>query len=90
MEDEAYQQAKARVQEIRGFYSHLGAYIFVNLLLFTINAVISWGSWWFYWVTIFWGIGIVMHAVSLWGGAHFFGKDWEEKKIQKILEKKNR
>ncbi|KAF1078259.1 2TM domain-containing protein [Methanogenium sp. MK-MG] len=90
MEDEAYRRAKAHVQEVRGFYTHFATYIFINLLLFTVNAVTSWGNWWFYWVTIFWGIGIVMHAASVWGGRHFFGKEWEEKKIQKVLEKENK
>lgn len=90
MEDEAYQRAKAHVQEVKGFYSHLGVYVLINLLLFAVNAVTSWGNWWFYWVTFFWGIGIVIHAASVWGGEHFFGKEWEEKKIQKILEKENR
>ncbi|WAI00644.1 2TM domain-containing protein [Methanogenium organophilum] len=90
MEDEAYERAKAHVKEIRDFYYHLGMYIFINLLLFTINAVTAWGSWWFYWVTIFWGIGVVMHAASVWGGKYFLGKEWEEKRIQKILEKENK
>lgn len=90
MENEAYQRAHAHVQELRGFYTHLGMYIFINLLLFTVNAITSWGNWWFYWVTFFWGIAVVMHAASVWGGKHFLGKDWEEKKIQKILEKEKR
>ncbi|WP_062398586.1 2TM domain-containing protein [Methanogenium cariaci] len=94
MEDEAYRRAKAHVQEVRGgFYTHFATYIFINLLLFAVNAVTSWGgNWWFYWVTLFWGgIGIVIHAASVWGGSrHFLGKEWEEKKIQTILEKENR
>ena len=90
MEDEAYRKAHTQVQEIKGFYTHFTMYIFINILLFTVNAVTSWGNWWFYWVTIFWGIGIAMHAASVWGGGHFLGQKWEEEKIQKILEKENK
>ena len=90
MEDEAYRRAHAHVQEIKGFYTHFTMYIFINILLFTVNAVTSWGNWWFYGVTLFWGIGIAMHAASVWGGGYFLGKKWEEEKIQKILEKEKK
>ncbi len=90
MEDEAYLRAKAYVQDIRGFYIHFSAYILVNILLFTMNAVTSWGTWWFYTVTFFWGIGIVIHAAFVWGENHFLGKEWEDKKIQQVLEKEKK
>jgi len=54
-EQDRYARAKSRVDEIRGFYMHLAAYIVVNLLLFGINMVTSPGTLWFFWVTIFWG-----------------------------------
>ena len=90
MEDDAYRRAQSHVREVRGFYIHFAMYIFINLLLFTVNAVTAWGNWWFYWVTFFWGIGIVMHAASVWGGKKFLGKEWEEKKIQEMLDKENK
>jgi len=41
---------------------------------------------WFYWVTISWGIGLVMYASSVVGSPRFFGREWEEKKIKDIME----
>jgi hypothetical protein len=34
-----------------------------------------------------WGIGLAFHAFWLFGTNRFFGKDWEERQIKKILEK---
>jgi len=89
-EHDRYARAKRRVEEIRGFYRHLAAYIAVNLLLFAINMVISPGALWFYWVTIFWGIGVIFHALGVFAGGRVFGKEWEERKIREIMEHEER
>ncbi len=41
MVDEKYEKAKKRVEEIKGFYSHLFVYIAVNIVLVIINLVTS-------------------------------------------------
>jgi len=82
---EKYLRAKKRVEDLKGFYSHLGIYILINLLLFIANAITSFGIWWFYWVTLFWGIGIVFHAVSVFKRRNAFSKKWEEEKIQQYM-----
>jgi len=39
-------------------------------------------------VTIFWGIGIILHASKVFIlKGRFLGKAWEEKKIKEIMEK---
>ena len=63
-EKERYEQAKRRVEELREFYNHLTAYIIVNTVLAIINFVTSPWIWWFYWVSIFWGIAL-MHGASV-------------------------
>ncbi|MFC1617870.1 2TM domain-containing protein [Patescibacteria group bacterium] len=86
-QSESYQRAKKRVHDIRDFYGHLIAYAGVNAMLIIINLVTSPGSLWFYWVTIFWGIGVMWHAISVFGGSKFQSKEWEEKKIKEIMDK---
>ena len=86
-DEERYLEAKKRVAEIRGFYEHLGLYIGVNLVLIVINLLTSPHNLWFYWVTIFWGIFVVWNGVSVWLGHRILSKDWEERKIQEILER---
>ena len=86
-EQERYEKAKKRVEEIKGFYSHLFVYIMVNAILFLINLITDRGHWWFYWPLLGWGIGIIAHASSVFGFFGFFGQEWEERKIREIMDK---
>ncbi len=90
MDDKRYEEAKRRVKELKDFYRNLMTYVAVNILLIVINLITSPDRLWFFWVTIFWGIGIVLHAsrVFILKGK-FLGKEWEEKKIKEIMEKEN-
>ena len=89
-EEESYKRAKKRVGELRGFYEHLIAYVVVNIMLVIINLVTSPDTLWFYWVTIFWGIGVIWHAISVFGKRGKLGKNWEDKKIKELMEKDKR
>jgi hypothetical protein len=86
--DEDYNQAKKRVEDIKGFYSHLLAYLFVNVILLTLNIVTSPGRWWFYWTSVFWGLGLLIHFATTYVFYDFMGPEWEERKIQEILKRK--
>jgi hypothetical protein len=87
-EEERYQEAKKRVEEIKGFYYHLVSYILVNSALAVINLVTSPEYLWFIWPIIGWGVGLVIHAFNVFSG--FWGKSWEERKIKEIMEKDKR
>ncbi len=86
-EQTAYRRAHQRVQELKSFYSHLAIYIIGNLGLFLINMLTTPDVLWFLWALLGWGIGLGLHAFWLFAGDRFFGKDWEEREIRKILEK---
>lgn len=65
MSDEnLYKRAEKRADEKIGFYKHLYSFIIVNVILFALNAIFSWGDWYFYWITIFWGIGLLGHFMK--------------------------
>lgn len=85
MEEEKYKIAKKRVEEIKGFYGHLFSYIGVNIALIVINLVTSPYSIWFYWVTVFWGIGVFWHAMGVFVFNRFPGANWEKRKIEEIM-----
>lgn len=89
-EEERYERAKKRVEELKGFYGHLITYIIVNTGLFILNMITSPKSLWFYWPLFGWGIGIIAHALSVFGLGGLFGRSWEEKKIKDIMEKDER
>ena len=88
MNDERYEEAKARVKELKDFYRNLITYAAINIVLIIINLVTSPGRLWFYWVTIFWGIGLLLHASKVFIlKGRFMGKEWEERKIKEIIGK---
>lgn len=88
---ESYQKARKQVQEIKGFYSHLLAYILVMCVLIYINLRFSPEYLWFLWSMMGWGIGLFFHAVKVFSWFPFLGKDWEQKKLQQFMdEEKNK
>ena len=84
-EDRKYQKALRRVRRMKGFYAHLVSYILVNLLLFLIDIMTSPDVLWFFWPLFGWGIGIVMHGLFVFGFGNWLGQEWEEKKIEEIM-----
>lgn len=85
-DDERYRRAKARVEELKGLYAHIGVYLTVNLGIFLINWLTS-DTWWFFWPLIGWGIGLAIHAFVVMLSGRFFGRDWEERKIREEMER---
>jgi hypothetical protein len=80
-----YEEAKERVQEIKGFYVHLVAYVLVNIFLIVLNLLTSPGRWWFYWPLLGWGIGLGSHGATVFLGGGRWGRAWEERKIREIM-----
>lgn len=85
--EERYFRAKKRVEEIKGFYGNLTAYIVVNLGLMILNIVTSPEYLWFFWPLLGWGIGVLFHGLKVFNYMPFFGKDWEEQKIKELMDK---
>jgi hypothetical protein len=79
--------ARQRANELRGFYTHLGTYLFVNLLLFVVD-VVTGSGWWFYWPLLGWGIALAAHAYRVFGLSSRFGPEWEERKVRELMEEK--
>jgi sensor histidine kinase YesM len=83
-ENNAYLKAKERVEKLKGFYGNLTSYCTVIPILAIIN-LNSGGFQWFWFPMMGWGMGVCFHALETFG----YGKTWEEKKIQEILNKEN-
>lgn len=83
-EQERYRRAKERVEELKGFYMHLGIYgVFVLVFLYLNYTTSSYP--WAIFPIIGWGIGVVGHALTAFHWNPFFSKDWEERKIKEYL-----
>lgn len=74
-DEELYKKAERRVDEIKGFHSHLIVFIVVNIFLFLLNYLTSPGDWWFYWPLLGWGIGFSMHAFHTFGHNLILGRN---------------
>ena len=48
--------------KVRGFAVHLFAYVAVIVLLFVVNLAATPENWWFIWVALGWGAGVLAHA----------------------------
>ena len=82
-DEKLWKEAKERVD----FKSHLVVYVAVNILLIVINLLTSPRSLWFYWVTIFWGFGLLMHGL----GIYVFPKGRAvDKEYEKLKSKKKK
>lgn len=90
-EDIKYKAAKKRVNEIKGFYTHLLVYLIVNLFILVVSSrdeTLWIGVQQFdnYWTAILWGIGLIAHGLSVFGTGLFLGKDWEARKIKELMD----
>ncbi|MEO8235855.1 MAG: 2TM domain-containing protein [Flavobacterium sp.] len=96
-EEVKYEQAFKRVKRIKGFYVHFLVYLLVNASIICGNYFgnhrseneIFW-SWETFSTAFFWGIGLLAHGMSIFGRNIFFGDNWEERKIQELIEKENK
>jgi hypothetical protein len=87
--NEARQRAEKRVNELRGFYSHLLTYCVVNAGLFLINYLSTPHHLWFFWPLFGWGIGVICHGLSITRNG-LWGEAWKERKIAEVMAKDNR
>jgi len=53
-----------RRRELQDFFQHLIVFLVVNGALLIINLVTSPGDLWFYWVTLFWSIGLAIQGFN--------------------------
>ncbi len=86
-EDARLAEAKRRVAAIKGFYVHLTVFVAVMLGLVALNTAIG-RPWWVQWVFLGWGIGVLAHALAVFGRGSKFIADWERRKIKELLDEK--
>lgn len=94
-------RAQRKVDRIKGFYRHLAVYMIVNSVMllikndfrfFLVNDrsveglnFLEWINWNVYGSIILWGIGLLIHAISVFVKNPFLGKEWEARQIQKYM-----
>lgn len=87
MEEAGRKAAAERVRRLRAFYTHLFTYLVINGFLVAVNLLASPGTLWFYWVSLAWGIGLLFDAFETFLRPRFWGREWEERKIEEYMRK---
>jgi hypothetical protein len=95
--DESFEIAYKKVKRIKGFYSHFKVYIIVNIIIIvsSLNRIYignhleirGFQNWEIYSTAFYWGIALVIHAFTVFGPDVFFNGNWEQKKIQKYMDR---
>ncbi|TXT39331.1 MAG: hypothetical protein FD135_2295 [Comamonadaceae bacterium] len=79
------QLAFRQVRRVKGFYLHLIKYIAVIAVLFLINFIATPHKIWAMWPALGWGVGVLIHAATVFEWTLFLGAEWEKKQVEKRL-----
>lgn len=88
IEDKRYENAKERVDAIKGFYGNLTSYCIVIPILIFINYNTTDFPWAIF-PTLGWGFGVTAHGLQAFGVNPLFGKGWEERKMREFMDDEN-
>lgn len=97
--DEEFNLAYKKVKAIKGFYWRLMIYLIVNVAIIVSNlnndffqignkgadyGIFNLKT---YTIALIWGIAVLVDAFKVFGPNIFFSKNWEQKKIQKYMDR---
>jgi len=68
-------QARKQTKSEKEFYFHLASYLVGNTMLIGLNLFTSPDYLWFVWCILGWGVGLVSHAVEVFG-LPGLGRNW--------------
>ena len=90
-EEDSYFRAKKKVEKIKGFYTHAIVYVVINIMLLILiySSYTHKSNFWnlgTFSTAIGWGVGLLIHGISVFGKQIVFSESWEQKKIKQFLE----
>jgi hypothetical protein len=86
---EVEQWAWRRIRALRLFYNHLTVFVIVNFILLLVD-VSTPGPPWFYQVLLGWGMFVALHAVHTYELLPWTNRDWEQRKVDELIEERRR
>jgi sensor histidine kinase YesM len=89
LENNKYVKAVEKVEKLKEFYQNLATYCLVIPFLIFINLRFSPGFYWFWFPLFGWGLGLTFHFLEVNNYSVFLGKNWEERKINELIDKEN-
>jgi hypothetical protein len=86
--EKRYLKAKEKVKAVKDFYTNLITYCIVIPFLWWLNLRTTDFLWAFF-PTFGWGFGVLAHGMEAYGYNPLWGKRWEERKIQELMDKED-
>jgi hypothetical protein len=86
--NEARDEARRWVRRKRRFYTILAVYLALSVLWFIIDMLTGTDDLWFYWPTLGAGLIVAVIAIAMFGLGGLFGGDWEQRQVDKYLERR--
>lgn len=86
LEDKRYERAKKKVEELKGFYIHFTIYSIMVPVFIYFNYVSKAGIPWALFPILGWGWGVLNHASETFGWSPVFNKNWEKRKLKRLME----
>ena len=89
MDQQLMKKAQKRVEEKKGFFGHLGAYLAMGVFFLVMN-ILTWeGEFWFFYPMVPWGAGLLIHYFSVFGlpFSRVLSADWEEQELAREVKR---
>lgn len=98
-DDARREEVRRYVRGLRAFQVHAAVFAASMTLIIGVNAAVNanagtlgqWSAWWSVWSLIGWGAGLTVHGLVVrLARRNLFQHDWEERKIDEILDQQRR
>ena len=84
---ERFRHAKRQVARLKGFYVHATIFVIVLAGLLALN-LWQGQTYWVQWVFLGWGIGLIGHAIAVFGHRLGLTSNWEARKLKQLMDEK--
>lgn len=91
---ELIERAQLRARQKRRLYQHFIVFLLGSVVLILINVIFEigtdinpFGIDWFVWAIIFWAVILLIHAFNVFVTNKFFGKEWENEQVDRLVAK---
>ncbi len=87
---ELYEKARKRVKQKKRLYYHFVLFLVGSVFLIVLNLVFNVGERfgeWFKYAIALWLVVWILHFINIFITKRFFGKEWERKETEKLIEK---
>lgn len=94
---ELFEHAQDRIKQKKRLTQHFVIFLAGSILLIVINVVLGYGkdvklfgADWFVWAILLWTFFFLVHALNVVITNKFMGKEWEQKQMDKLVEKQKK